>query len=304
MGEEGDWLQLDAEITITEQPRIISSSRVNSTLYPGKEVVAFNVRYPADGTREDLEEDEVRPLLQTAHLREFQETCDALVGVFDYLEHRMTGVCNDIYDCEDMYETCRLFQAFDPSFAANLTNEWIDNLFKISMFGMVWTKAQVDEIAEELLATDIPYDLNALQGYDEDGLRAFFENGGSDEAPPEPTLSSSSGCWGPLPEEVKWKVNANGTVAVITMNRPAENNAMDDNLIAGLVMCVKRVQESPDLRVCFLTGAGKMFCAGGDPKAFQKAAALAKEAEAKGVLGTADDQNVSGAMTFAQMLQA
>lgn len=149
---------------------IISSSRVNSTLYPGKEVVAFNVRYPADGTREDLEEDEVRPLLQTAHLREFQETCDALVGVFDYLEHRMTGVCNDIYDCEDMYETCRLFQAFDPSFAANLTNEWIDNLFKISMFGGLEEKRK--------LKTDLPKykALSAEWNVDHSSVDTFTEN--------------------------------------------------------------------------------------------------------------------------------
>jgi len=35
------------------------------------------------------------------------------------------------------------------------------------------------------------------------------------------------------------------------------------------MIAVKRVQQTPSLRVVFLTGAGPMFCAGGDPKAFQ-----------------------------------
>ena len=133
-------------------------------------------------------------------------------------------------------------------------------------------------------------------------LREFFENGGADEAPPPPELTKSAAadCWGKLPDEIKWA--ANDTVAIITLNRPEANNAMDDALTTGLSMCVERVKQSPDIRVCFLTGAGKMFCAGGDPKAFQQAAQQAKEAEAKGVLGGAGDDNAAGAMAFAHLL--
>ena len=135
-------------------------------------------------------------------------------------------------------------------------------------------------------------------------LREYFENGGADEAPPPPELTKSEAalCWGKLPDAVKW--TANESVVIITLNRPDANNAMDDDLTRGLGMCVERVKQSPDVRVCFLTGAGKMFCAGGDPKQFQQAAAAAKEAEAKGVLGGDDDANAAGAMAFAHLLQA
>jgi enoyl-CoA hydratase/carnithine racemase len=56
---------------------------------------------------------------------------------------------------------------------------------------------------------------------------------------------------------------------VITMNRPNEKNALTDELSIGLRIAIERVKQSPSLRVVFLTGAGTMFCAGGDPKAFQ-----------------------------------
>jgi len=167
---------------------------------------------------------------------------------------------------------------------------------------MGWTKEQIDEIAEECLASDIPYDLTKMQDKTEDTIREFFENGGADEAPPPPVIASADGdCWGALPDEIKWK--SNGSVAVITMNRPEANNALDEALTIGLTQCVARVMQSPELRVVFLTGAGKMFCAGGDPKAFQNAAAQAKAAEAAGKLGDkGSDQNAAGALQFAKLL--
>lgn len=115
---------------------IISSSRVQSTLYPGKEVVAYKVRYPSDGKREDLEEEELRPLLITTHLPEFRQVCDSLLPAFSYLEDRLLGRCNDIFNCEDMYEACRLLQIFDPSFAAaHASPQFIDKLFTMPAFG-------------------------------------------------------------------------------------------------------------------------------------------------------------------------
>lgn len=61
---------------------IISSATVDSTLYPGTEVVAYKVRYPSDNQREDLEEDELQPLLKTNHLHEFEELCDTVYQAF------------------------------------------------------------------------------------------------------------------------------------------------------------------------------------------------------------------------------
>lgn len=114
---------------------IIGTCQVHSTLYPGKLAQAYTVRYPSDGKREDLEEDEIRPLIKTTHLAEFKKICDSLADVFDYLEARITGAgCNDAFSCEDMYEACHLLQAFDPSFALNLTPAWVDDLYKMEMF--------------------------------------------------------------------------------------------------------------------------------------------------------------------------
>lgn len=71
---------------------IVSSSKVASSLYPGQEALAYKVRYPSDGQREDLEEDEIRPLLKTSHLPEFKAMCDKFHPAFEYLESRITGV--------------------------------------------------------------------------------------------------------------------------------------------------------------------------------------------------------------------
>lgn len=75
---------------------IISSSKVDSSLYPGTEVLAYKVRYPSDNQREDLEEDELRPLLKTHHLPEFGEMCDSVYAAFEYLEGRLTGILSDL----------------------------------------------------------------------------------------------------------------------------------------------------------------------------------------------------------------
>ena len=70
-----------------------------------------------------------------------------------------------------------------------------------------------------------------------------------------------------MPPDVLYK--ANDHVAVITFNRPADNNAINDGLSFGLRLAVERIKKTPSMRVVFLTGAGNMFSAGGDPKAFQ-----------------------------------
>ena len=76
-----------------------------------------------------------------------------------------------------------------------------------------------------------------------------------------------------LPAELRYEANEH--VAVITLNRPQERNALDERLTLGLQIAVARIKASPALRVVFLTGNGPMFCAGGDPKGFQRMAAAA-----------------------------
>ena len=98
----------------------------------------------------------------------------------------------------------------------------------------------------------------------------------------------------PMPEEVIYK--ANDFVAVITLNRPKDKNAMNDELTLGLGIAMKKIAATKTLRVVFLTGNGAMFCAGGDPKAFQAAAAAAAKAEAEGV----ENENDKSALAFAK----
>jgi enoyl-CoA hydratase/carnithine racemase len=59
-------------------------------------------------------------------------------------------------------------------------------------------------------------------------------------------------------------VDRDGSVAIITINRPDVYNAVNDALHSGLVRIWKLLGNDPDLRAVVITGAGKAFSAGGD----------------------------------------
>lgn len=61
---------------------------------------------------------------------------------------------------------------------------------------------------------------------------------------------------------------ANKGVGVIRLNRPNEGNAINLEMARELIDVAIRCDEDPDVRAVVLTGNGKMFCAGGDLKAF------------------------------------
>jgi 2-(1,2-epoxy-1,2-dihydrophenyl)acetyl-CoA isomerase len=54
------------------------------------------------------------------------------------------------------------------------------------------------------------------------------------------------------------------TVATVTLNRPESLNAMNVELLDGLVESLLRVEEDQSVRVAVLTGAGRGFCSGAD----------------------------------------
>lgn len=60
-------------------------------------------------------------------------------------------------------------------------------------------------------------------------------------------------------------------VATITLNRPDAMNAMSPLMAKELHQVALAVDERADVRAVILTGAGKMFCAGGDLSAFAAA---------------------------------
>lgn len=75
------------------------------------------------------------------------------------------------------------------------------------------------------------------------------------------------------------RLDREGALATITLNRPEQGNAMSLALITQLREIVDRVAMDTAIRAVVLTGAGRFFCVGGDLEAFQ-----AEEQGARGLL--------------------
>jgi enoyl-CoA hydratase len=65
-----------------------------------------------------------------------------------------------------------------------------------------------------------------------------------------------------MPAEID--VQADGPLRVITLNRPDDLNAVNDNLHVGLARLWQRLTDDPSARAAVITGAGRAFSAGGD----------------------------------------
>jgi methylglutaconyl-CoA hydratase len=61
-----------------------------------------------------------------------------------------------------------------------------------------------------------------------------------------------------------------GTVALITLNRPEKRNALNDALVSGLKESLREADGNDAVRVVVITGAGTDFCSGADLAALQK----------------------------------
>ena len=59
-----------------------------------------------------------------------------------------------------------------------------------------------------------------------------------------------------------------GKVAIITLNRPQNYNAITHDLILGILDALTKVQLDEEVRAVILTGNGKGFCAGADMSNF------------------------------------
>ncbi len=79
-----------------------------------------------------------------------------------------------------------------------------------------------------------------------------------------------------MTEPVKHEIDSRG-VATITLNRPALHNAFDDRVIESLSALFNKFQDTPEVRVVIITGAGKSFSAGADINWMKKVAELDKE---------------------------
>ena len=56
-------------------------------------------------------------------------------------------------------------------------------------------------------------------------------------------------------------------VGVITLNRPQKKNAMNADILAGLMEMLDRIKNDPEIRAGIITGSGSTFSAGADLKA-------------------------------------
>jgi methylglutaconyl-CoA hydratase len=61
-----------------------------------------------------------------------------------------------------------------------------------------------------------------------------------------------------------------GTVALLTLNRPEKRNALNDDLIGSLKEALREADANNSVRVVVITGAGTDFCSGADLSALQK----------------------------------
>ncbi|MBL8550153.1 MAG: enoyl-CoA hydratase/isomerase family protein [Hyphomonadaceae bacterium] len=93
------------------------------------------------------------------------------------------------------------------------------------------------------------------------------------------------------PEPVSLEISPEG-IAVVTLNRAAKRNAIDEIMIAGLAETFETLRGADHVRVVFLTGAGPHFCAGADIDWMRR----------QGEHLQAD--NETDALTFARMLKA
>ena len=79
-----------------------------------------------------------------------------------------------------------------------------------------------------------------------------------------------------MAEELLYEVNDG--VATATLNRPEQRNALNAELLAGLVNAMKRARDDDAVRAVVLTGAGeKVFCAGADLGGFAADAPLVQK---------------------------
>lgn len=69
----------------------------------------------------------------------------------------------------------------------------------------------------------------------------------------------------------------NGSIRIITLNRPDKRNALNDELIADLKDALNEANGDESLRAIVIRGAGKDFCSGADLSALQKIATASLE---------------------------
>jgi 2-(1,2-epoxy-1,2-dihydrophenyl)acetyl-CoA isomerase len=66
------------------------------------------------------------------------------------------------------------------------------------------------------------------------------------------------------------RLEKDGSIAVLTLDRPDRLNAMNDPMWEALCEHLGKIATDDEIRAVILTGAGRAFCSGGDVTAMQK----------------------------------
>jgi enoyl-CoA hydratase/carnithine racemase len=72
------------------------------------------------------------------------------------------------------------------------------------------------------------------------------------------------------PELSTLKIEIDGEIGTLTLNRPDAFNAMSPEMIGEMTVAFSWLADRAPLRALIVTGAGKAFCAGGDVNWFQR----------------------------------
>lgn len=73
-----------------------------------------------------------------------------------------------------------------------------------------------------------------------------------------------------LPELKALLVEQQGSRLYVTINRPEVRNAINSDVVDGLIAVCEAIENDRSIRTLILRGAGGTFCAGGDIKGFQQ----------------------------------
>lgn len=73
-----------------------------------------------------------------------------------------------------------------------------------------------------------------------------------------------------MSEPLELKIEVEGRVGVLTMNRPDKLNALTTSMNEKAEAALKEFAANPDIGAVVLTGGGRGFCAGGDVSAMQR----------------------------------
>lgn len=88
------------------------------------------------------------------------------------------------------------------------------------------------------------------------------------------------------------RVERDGAIEHLVLNRPATRNAFDDEMIREITWWAESVAADPEVRVVVLSGAGPVFCAGADTRWMARAGTYSR------------DENVQDATETARMFLA